>query len=542
MKFCAFCGSEIEDGVCYCPQCGAVCQETAPQYPPQPFEAPYGGIAYSAAPVQQGYAAPKSEKKKKQPKQPKPRRKGKAIAIVILVLVLALAATVGVLYLRWYFSPEQRILRALDSEDYEAVSDIMQEDDFDGTSEVLIQRLTQRISDLKANYTTDTVSYEVAKMELDTVRELDISELEDELEEAEDFIELLNTSRTHFATAESFFKTEDYVEAIASYKLVVEEDPNYSLAVEQLDKSAELYRTQVLKKAEEYAKQELYSSAIASLKAGLQTLPGDSKIQEQIRIYEKEAETKRQNDALKKAKRFADEGDYTSAIDSLADMITDQTAGAELIKSYNDYCDKYKEEIIVKAEKYINNKDYTEAIAVLKQGLRILPNNEELCNKLDETNNKKPVYLDTLPISASDRYTQNQGDSFIGLLGSKHGKVDMYGHSLDRGLEAWIARWNFASELSWTWAEYELDGKYAFLTGKVTVLGDSYNIDSFDVTIEIIGDGKVLLSERLLPHQEVEDINVDISNIDTLRIYLYDNVASAGGTAFALWDFLLETE
>lgn len=343
MKFCAFCGSEIEDGASYCPQCGAVCQDAAPQYSPQSFEPPYGGAAYSSAPVQQVYAAPNPEKKKKQkqPKQPKPHRKGKVIAIVVLVLVLALAATMGVLYLRWYTSPEQRILRALDGEDYEAVSDIMQEEAFDGTSEAMVKRLTQRIADLKTHYSEDTVSYEVAKMELETLRELDISEIEDDLEEVEKFVEKINTSRTNFATAESFFKTEDYVEAITNYKLVDEDDANYSLAVEQLDKAAELYRAQVLEKAEEYASQELYSSAIAALQSGLKTIPEDSKLQEQIRLYEKAANNLTRENAMKTAEKYAKDGDYLQAFQSLAESMKTLSNDAELEALYDNYCEAY---------------------------------------------------------------------------------------------------------------------------------------------------------------------------------------------------------
>lgn len=150
------------------------------------------------------------------------------------------------------------------------------------------------------------------------------------------------------------------------------------------------------------------------------------------------------------------------------------------------------------------------------------------------------TYLEDMEIINSDRYTGNQGDSFIDVLGTRNGKTDIHGNVMEHGLEAWIARWNFRGEESWAWAEYALNGQYSTLTGKLTVIADSYNKTNFDSTIEIIGDGTILCSMQLTPNMDVAQVSVSVEGVHTLRIYAYDNVAVSGGTSFALWDFGLD--
>lgn len=157
-------------------------------------------------------------------------------------------------------------------------------------------------------------------------------------------------------------------------------------------------------------------------------------------------------------------------------------------------------------------------------------------------NDNTLVYLETLEITDSDRYTDNQGDSFINVLGTRNGTVDVHGNQMEHGLEAWIARWNFKNEISWAWVEYKLDAQYTNLSGKLTVISDCYNSTNFDSTIEILGDGNLLYSASLKPGMEVVQVDVDVSGVNTLRIYVYDNVAVKGGTSFGLWDFAVRVE
>lgn len=151
--------------------------------------------------------------------------------------------------------------------------------------------------------------------------------------------------------------------------------------------------------------------------------------------------------------------------------------------------------------------------------------------------NKGGTYLETLTPSSSERYTGNAGDSFMQPLGTRNGFVDVHDKKYTHGLEAWVARWNFRDEKSWVYNEYIIDKKYTALTGEISVIKDSYNNNNFNTTIEIIGDGVVLKSYTVTPDLIPIAVNVDLTNISTVRISVKDNIAVSGGTSFALGDF-----
>jgi len=153
--------------------------------------------------------------------------------------------------------------------------------------------------------------------------------------------------------------------------------------------------------------------------------------------------------------------------------------------------------------------------------------------------NRKEVWLEELPVTSSDRYTGNMGDSFIDRLGTRNGKTDVTGNTYTHGLEAWVARWNYTNEMSWVWNTYKLGSKYNSLTGTVSIIADSYNTDNFDTTLEILGDGHVLYSTLLTPQSTQLPIAVKVTSVDELTIYLYDNSSTSGGTSFALGNFML---
>ena len=64
-------------------------------------------------------------------------------------------------------------------------------------------------------------------------------------------------------------------------------------------------------------------------------------------------------------------------------------------------------------------------------------------------------FLDQISIVDSDRYTGNEGDSFVFPIG-KHqytrGNICIDGESYEHGIEGWLARWNGSSEESWAYA------------------------------------------------------------------------------------------
>ena len=139
-----------------------------------------------------------------------------------------------------------------------------------------------------------------------------------------------------------------------------------------------------------------------------------------------------------------------------------------------------------------------------------------------------------------ERYTGNEGDSFINKLGTRNGFTATNGKVYSSGLEIWLARYNYTREKSWVYSEYELEGKYESLTGSFVIIADCYNSKDFDTNIDFIGDGKVIKSYHITPDTKNKSVQIDISGIKKLKIYAYDNKAKCGGTSIGFVNCRLE--
>ncbi len=169
---------------------------------------------------------------------------------------------------------------------------------------------------------------------------------------------------------------------------------------------------------------------------------------------------------------------------------------------------------------------------------------EEEIVPIDVEETVQAKFLDECSIIDSDRYTGNEGDSFVYPIG-KHegtrGNTCVDGLSYEHGLEGWIARWNYANELSWAYSIFDIGGKYKSLSGKFELI-QSYNTTDFNTTLEFWGDDKLIQSYTLTPDIIPFEINLDVTNCNSLKVYFYDNEAKSGGTSFGLLNMLLSTE
>ena len=155
--------------------------------------------------------------------------------------------------------------------------------------------------------------------------------------------------------------------------------------------------------------------------------------------------------------------------------------------------------------------------------------------------------LSEISPSSYERYTGNEGDSCVFSLDgslsmngqtSRYGNTGVNGEVFGNGFEVWIARWNGIAEISWVRTKYALDGKYTALTGR-TGLIKSYNTTNFDTTVYFYNGEQLLASYRLTPTNYTYTIQVDLTGVQELTLFVQDNVAVSGGTSFALADLML---
>ena len=160
--------------------------------------------------------------------------------------------------------------------------------------------------------------------------------------------------------------------------------------------------------------------------------------------------------------------------------------------------------------------------------------------------NSSQVCLADLGYVNWGRYTGNMGDSSVFNLDksiningySRNGNVGVDGTVYNNGFEVWIARWNFGDNISWAYRTMKLDNKYSTLCGS-TGLIKSYNTTNFDTTAYFYSGNTLLYSVRMTPSDWKHDFVIDVSGVDELKVLVQDNVKTAGGTSFALYNLFL---
>lgn len=338
MKFCTRCGNQVGDDERFCPGCGAACAAVQPE----PVDHP----------------VPKKKK-----------RKGKIIAVLCVLALVAGLAVGGYFYLRWYTSPEQQVLRALEAEDYDGALELFEEDRSLQFNEDLISALEKRITAIQEEFVAETVDFSTALTELGTIEMMGIDELDSLTSDARTAIRALNESRGYFSAAETFFASGKYNVAMKQYAKVIKEDSNYDTAMTKYAEAVAKYREQQLADAAVYANGGGYSNAIALLETALQTLPEDTAITEQIQLYEKAYQDELKTTALADAAKYAEQGDYASAITVLSAIqkeIPDDTEISAQLQSYRQAnAAKIKADALAEAAAYALEADYLSAMEVL---------------------------------------------------------------------------------------------------------------------------------------------------------------------------------
>jgi tetratricopeptide (TPR) repeat protein len=180
-------------------------------------------------------------------------------------------------------------------------------------------------------------------------------------------VDKLYASRLAFDTAESFLKSEDYMEAVSQYKLVLPEDSNYEKAQEGVKKASDGYRVKAVAAAEALAEKEDYAGAMAAMGAALKVLENDTEFMQKRTLYE-----------AKYVSRTASDADALAA-----------------------------------------EGKYDDAVTLLQEALKTVPGNADLTAKATEITNSKPGVLSDLVVIDSQKY-EAKTDIFVDSFGNKY--------------------------------------------------------------------------------------------------------------------------
>ncbi len=598
--FCEKCGAKLNDGDMFCEACGervpiATSSETtpvpnseahsfaqpAPTPTPTPVQTPIPTptdtpTTYQSAnvPPAQHIKGPKTPKEKKKLSKSK---KALIILIIVMTVIIALGITAVVIF---FTGSAYSVYNSMNDGDYSlAVSKYNNEvaDDFIQDN-ILKLLLNGRVDDTAAKFQNNEIEYTEAVNELNALsdmkfeggeekideildaeansitekynnKEIDYSTADvqltelanmgyDQAESKKQELMVIEESRNAFSAGNDYYANGDYEEAITEYNKISESDENYSEAQTKLNELYPKYIDYIVEQADSYISFGEYESALSYINTAESILPENidkSKLDEAKSDILEEYKS----DVLNQVTELINEFDYAEAFDLLDRAIAtndDEAFVSAKSKSEENYVEYIKESV----QNLMNKKEYTDALTTVNNALVILPDNKELTSLAKSVEHDTPICLTKLERIEFGRYTGNQGDSHLNILedDASFDNIGINGEVFKNGLEGWIARWNGTPEKSWAFATYDLDSKYKTFSGTTGVL-QSPNTDDFDTTLYIYGDDNLLYSQVLTPEKNKFDFNINVKNIDSLKIMLKDNIAVAGGTAFALSDLYL---
>lgn len=461
MKFCTTCGKQLRDDAKFCTGCGSPCKPIATQ-PAQPAQ-PVQPVRPAAEPVSENVPPEHREPLPEPSKPPKGKREkaasrgsGKKTLRIVLGAVLAAVLVAGLLVLRWYTGAEQRILRALDAGNYEQAESIVREDGSLSENEKLEKQLLERVAAVRADYEAQTLDYDAASRELDTIGKLGVTGVSQTLGEARSYIDALNESRTNYAAAEACYQAGDYAGAITNYRLVSQLDGNYQTAQDKLSQAEEKYREAELGKAAAFAGEELYDEAIQELRLALGYLPNDSAMTEQIHVYETSEQNAKIDNALAQAEGYSQAMDYLSAYLAVHALDKAGIRDAKVSAAESRYAGLYRTQVLGQVDDALAKEDFAGALAALNAALKHLPQDEVLQSKLDAVKAQQPIPITTLLEINKDQWSDWNAGS----------PTDPFGNDYS-GACNFIILGFYGRNVNEHYIEYRLYGEYSRLTGSI---------------------------------------------------------------------------
>lgn len=461
MKYCKQCGRENEDDKKFCTGCGT---------------------SLSFVNSQENNHNNKKKKWKK------------LLFIILLIIILA-----GLSFVGYFFSNQQRLKREIESEDWINVEEIYEKMQSEGKEVDATKIMQETAESYKNNYINKTLPYDEAVKKINEIKA--IVENDRIISEVLEHIEELYHSRTAFDLAQDYWNEEDYENAIIQYRFVIENDENYTVAAEKIVEGKVLYKTQIVSEIEEKANAEQYEEVSDLIGRAKAILGEDEEISALSIKYELAG-------VEKQLQVFEEGHEYVNAIRYLEKNIALVSKNTKLQSKLEGYKSDYREQLFVEAKTSYDNLGYESAIAILQNGLTVVPDDTGILEKIEEYKKCAPVGLDTLLVlsteSSSSLKNKYENDTI----------VDLYGNEYPGGFEL------ESSGGEKCFVEFLTDGQYTNLKGSYFVSKNTNEDESIE--FRIYADGvKVYQSERINRKNRVIDFDIEINSAESISIEGY---------------------
>lgn len=166
------------------------------------------------------------------------------------------------------------VIAALEDGDYDAAIRLAEYIDDDA----LQRRLETRLDTLESEFGDENIEFAALSMELDAIGRMNVPGLSSKLNATRESVTSLNASRVAFSSAEELSAEGNYAAAIAQYRLVIHDDPNFERAAHGISRATEAFRSNALAEADALVAEGDYDGALRSLDSALQTIPDDAQL------------------------------------------------------------------------------------------------------------------------------------------------------------------------------------------------------------------------------------------------------------------------
>ncbi len=431
------------------------------------------------------------------------KNRKKIIIISAVCGVLLIGGISSFFAYRYYNSPRQVMNRSIDSGNFDEAYALYEENfENEEMPDKLLSAFSDRLDTVKQQFIAKEKDYSETILEVNRIKDMNITELNGKVDDFIEYINALNASRTAFGLGTEYLNKSDYIAAMAQLKLVIEEDSDYDIAQENLKRSVELYRKEQLDKAENSADSGDYDSAITVLDGALKTLVNDQELTQRLEIYKSAKTSDDINNILESAKSYVDNSDYVQAITVLKNAMNAYPDETDIKFKYDDYTVMYVKTIVSDADKSVREKDYDSAIKAIDAAMKILPDNTVLADKYDFLIASKPVELKDIKMQNAINFSLIN-DACEDVVGNVYSGNNIFLTGRDYGSSAGSC-------------EFYVGGKYSGISGTVAPQS-SFNQNSA-LNFEIYADGVIKYSAKVTQKTLAFDFEADISGAEWIEI------------------------
>jgi len=302
--------------------------------------------------------------------------------------------------------------------------------------------------------------------------------------------------------------------------LVIESDPDYESAVNKLEEALGLYKAEVENSVSKSLETDNFENAISTLQDALVIIPNDTDLTSRLSLVQTKYVDKIKKDAMSSASNYADNHEWSNAIEIVKDAIDRIGDDSELLNVYDTYVQAYIEDIIKQSEEFALNKDYENALTLLDKVYKEYPDYSVLSDKMQEIENRKPVLLSEL-VPVNGGIDWNNGTP-----------TDTFGNTYSESL-------NF--DIRDGEAEYRLYGEYSTFSFAIAPCKDLSEERAGHV--QIFADDQILFSSPDITRKtDYAEYLLDITGVEYLKISITGGSWYYGYTNVILMDCILEKE